>query len=449
MAMASDPSSTPPYASSPFDHPKADLILRSSDHVDFRVSKFILEVSSVFFANMFEASQANDDESRDGCPVVQMQEDSETLDSLLRIIYPRKDPILDDLPKLHAVLAAALKYEMEEATNLTGAVLRSFIPKEPLRVWAIAVRNRLEEEARAAATSFPPEMLDINAGAYHRLFRYHRLEAKASNLQILRSSGAHVMYLPRRHVVTAGQNTVAEGTPVRVLFGGRPTILLFEEDSVTLRTILGYVTPSRTPCLLIVIDAAKKKSAGPMGEIGGVRSFTSFLLARCHEAVSRHIMYHGESYTPILEIRRHRCIAMRAVPSLIKIVQTYRLQQIRGDEDGAIPIKSASGSKKSTTSIAWGYMPGTRTRAPMFIVGRTINNTLRRLGAARFVGHCIGVAPGDVDVARYICAQCSQPGDQAKLTEFSKTLHAQISDEINKVRLSSCYADHIMISGNA
>jgi len=193
----------PQIRRAPFDHPKADLILRSSDHVDFRVSKFILEVSSVFFASIFEASQANDEESRDGCPVVQMQEDSETLDSLLRIIYPRKDPILDDLPKLHAVLAAALKYEMEEATILTGTVLRSFIPKEPLRVWAIAVHNRLEEEARAAADemihqgisvldSFPPEMRDINAGAYYRLFRYHHLEASRATLQILRSFGSTV-----------------------------------------------------------------------------------------------------------------------------------------------------------------------------------------------------------------------------------------------------------------
>ncbi|KAH9930352.1 uncharacterized protein B0H18DRAFT_820217, partial [Fomitopsis serialis] len=167
----------------PFDDPEADFILRSSDRIDFRVSRFILRVSSDFFATMFVAGQAENEENRDGCPIVPMHEDSETLDSLLRIIYPKKAPILDDLAKIHAVLAAALKFDMEKPIDVVGATLCSFIPNEPLRVWAIAVRNRLEPEARAAADeivcqvdlsvfNFPPEMQHISAGAYYRLLRY-------------------------------------------------------------------------------------------------------------------------------------------------------------------------------------------------------------------------------------------------------------------------------------
>ncbi|TFY60662.1 hypothetical protein EVJ58_g5004 [Rhodofomes roseus] len=182
----------PPYALPPFDHPKADFIIRSSDLVDFRVSSFILEVASDVFATMLKVGNAEDEELRDGCPVVPVQEDSRILDSLLRIIYPQKAPALDDLPQVHAVLAAALKYDMTRAVEFASAALRSFIPTDPFRVWAIAVRNELEPEARAAAdeiirqhspvlavlTIFPSEMQHVTAGAYYRLLQYHRLKGK-------------------------------------------------------------------------------------------------------------------------------------------------------------------------------------------------------------------------------------------------------------------------------
>ncbi|KZT63744.1 hypothetical protein DAEQUDRAFT_770313 [Daedalea quercina L-15889] len=75
---------------------------------------------------------------------------------------------------------------MEKAIEVAGTALCSFAPKEPLRVWAIAVRHRLEAEARVAADemvrqcivvldTFPVEMQEICAGAYYRLLRYRRL----------------------------------------------------------------------------------------------------------------------------------------------------------------------------------------------------------------------------------------------------------------------------------
>jgi len=196
------PSEAPRYASIPFDDPTADLILRTSDGVDFRVFRVILRLASPVFASMLEVGQAppvaadrsqtGSDDLRDGCPVVPVQEDSTTLDSLLRIVYPMKDPAFGDLLSLHPVVAAALKYEMEEAVMLGSATLLSFVPKEPLSVWAIAVRNGFETEARAAADemmrqklpvldTFPTEMQDITAGAYYRLLQYRRLEGKVED----------------------------------------------------------------------------------------------------------------------------------------------------------------------------------------------------------------------------------------------------------------------------
>ena len=192
----------PRYASAPFDDRDADLILRSSDNIDFRVSRFILRLASPFFASMLEIgqtqseasgeAQANGDQVRDGCRVVPVQENGDTLDSLLRIIYPQKDPMLSDLVKVDAVMAAALKYEMEEAIALTGAKLLSFKSKEASRVWAIAVRHGLEPEARMAADELnrekisvldncPPEMQEVHAGAYYRLLQYRRLNGKVES----------------------------------------------------------------------------------------------------------------------------------------------------------------------------------------------------------------------------------------------------------------------------
>ncbi|EPT03026.1 hypothetical protein FOMPIDRAFT_1047388, partial [Fomitopsis schrenkii] len=157
----SEPPSTHDYASPPFNHPKADLILLSCDGVDFRVSKFILGVSSDFFATMFEAGQAPGDELRDGCPIVPVQEDSGTLNGPLRIIYPTITPDLDKHPNRDAILEAALKYDMKEANRVSTSSLRSLAPKTPLRIWIVAVRNRLEPETRVTASELLRQRISV------------------------------------------------------------------------------------------------------------------------------------------------------------------------------------------------------------------------------------------------------------------------------------------------
>lgn len=175
-----------PFAPAPFDNPQGDLILRSHDDVDFRVFQAILGVSSEFFSTMFEAGQAPNEEMRDGCPVVRVSEEKEALDGLLRIIYPTEAPVLNDLRIVRPILAAALKYDMEKPIQVAREALHTFVSKEPLRVWAIAVQYRLEGDARVAAEemvrqrlsvqdSTPPEICEIHAGAYYRLLQFKRL----------------------------------------------------------------------------------------------------------------------------------------------------------------------------------------------------------------------------------------------------------------------------------
>ena len=82
-------------AKKPFDIRTADIIIRTSDNVDFYVYKAILAIASPFFDDMFSLAQTaatpTDNVTQD--PVV-VSEDSDTMDCLLRLCYPTDDPTL-------------------------------------------------------------------------------------------------------------------------------------------------------------------------------------------------------------------------------------------------------------------------------------------------------------------------------------------------------------------
>ncbi len=119
----------------PFNIPDANLIVRSSDGVDFRVHKLVLAVSSPFFKDLLSLPQPSDGESVDGLPVVQFPEDSELLNSLFSMVYPLRpvipksyDQVLYMLGRLTVrsnvyykvlyLLAACQKYEMASVQSI-------------------------------------------------------------------------------------------------------------------------------------------------------------------------------------------------------------------------------------------------------------------------------------------------------------------------------------------
>ena len=71
-----------------FDISDANLIIRSSDLVKFRVHKSVLALVSPFFKDLLSLPQPSDSEIVDGLPVVQLPEGSELLDSLISMLYP-------------------------------------------------------------------------------------------------------------------------------------------------------------------------------------------------------------------------------------------------------------------------------------------------------------------------------------------------------------------------
>ncbi|KAH0836776.1 hypothetical protein J3R83DRAFT_8525 [Lanmaoa asiatica] len=150
------------YAAAPFDHAKADIILRASDNINFRVFKLFLSLASPFFETLLDIPQppqaSEDREIKDGLVVVPVTEDSKTLDALLRFCYPctlADDPNIEVLQDALDVLEAARKYSLDTIEKKARQAISNpkILEAEPLRGFAIAHRGRLREETLLAAKS--------------------------------------------------------------------------------------------------------------------------------------------------------------------------------------------------------------------------------------------------------------------------------------------------------
>ena len=150
----------PTHPAAPFDHTQADIILRSSDNIDFRVFKLFLSLASPFFETLFNIPQPADEnvdqELKDGLAVIPVTEDSKTLDTLLRFCYPctlADDPDLEVLKDAMDVLEAARKYSLDviEKKARKAIVNPKMLEAESLRCFVIAHRGRLREETLLAA----------------------------------------------------------------------------------------------------------------------------------------------------------------------------------------------------------------------------------------------------------------------------------------------------------
>jgi hypothetical protein len=176
-------------AGHPFNHPNADVILRSSDDkpVDFFVFKLLLTLASPFFELLLSLPQPLKDTEHD-IPVIRMAEDKDTLKLLLRFCLPIsmvESPRLSTLHELQMVLKAAMKLEMEGIQRYVRKELVEprFIESQPLRVFAIACHYGWSAEAKTAArytlrhpgnAPFIDELELITAATYYRLQEYHR-----------------------------------------------------------------------------------------------------------------------------------------------------------------------------------------------------------------------------------------------------------------------------------
>jgi hypothetical protein len=149
-------------AESPFDPTShtPDVILRSSDNVDFYVMKTFLAFSSPdVFAPMFTLPQTQHDiPSPSGLHIVPVAEDSKALRILLLYCYPldlQDEPKDNDVGDIARAVFAARKYAMDFAGKRIEKVFLSealsLLDRNPLHIYALACRYGFEELGRAAA----------------------------------------------------------------------------------------------------------------------------------------------------------------------------------------------------------------------------------------------------------------------------------------------------------
>lgn len=174
-----------------FNNPDADIVLRSSDGVDFHVDLAVLAMASPVFKDMTTLPTPSSQDTKEGLPIILLQDTSTTLELLLQLIHPAMYPNLlqvADLDTYSAVLKAADKYQMSKVAPMLVPVLIAphFLDTgaKALRMFAIANRygmRTLTQVSARALLAFPPphefdeepdELKDISARAYYRLLKY-------------------------------------------------------------------------------------------------------------------------------------------------------------------------------------------------------------------------------------------------------------------------------------
>ena len=169
MASTAEPlqEQAPPNrnAESPYDSTarNADIILRSSDLINFYVLKSFLSYVSPFFEDMFSLPSTTTNEIMNDFPVIAVAETSETIRLLLDLIYPHVDkPQIDNVALFLKVCKATQKYCMDIIENgLRKQIVTSHLTvSEPLRVYAVAIDLGWEEVALIAARNASKISLD-------------------------------------------------------------------------------------------------------------------------------------------------------------------------------------------------------------------------------------------------------------------------------------------------
>lgn len=132
-----------------------DLILRSADGVEFRVHSLLLRLSSKVFADMMSTPLAAGKEKETGdAQTIGLEEEAETVDTLLRWIYPvEKRPRIASLDDFKKYMPIVMKYDIRTALDSHYAAMESLdvISSNPCQAYAISVLYDIPGGVRAAA----------------------------------------------------------------------------------------------------------------------------------------------------------------------------------------------------------------------------------------------------------------------------------------------------------
>ncbi|KZP15748.1 hypothetical protein FIBSPDRAFT_866963 [Athelia psychrophila] len=142
-------------------NPRADIILRSADDVDFYTCRSLLSYASPVFESMFglppPVNAEDGDEIKGGRRVIKLAEDSIILERVLLFCYPRNvsvEPVgLQDVATAVMLLSTLDKYDMADSYNCVLGILRTspLVKDDPLRAFAVACRVKDLHMAKFAA----------------------------------------------------------------------------------------------------------------------------------------------------------------------------------------------------------------------------------------------------------------------------------------------------------
>lgn len=140
----------------PFD--SGDVVLRSSDNVTFHTHKAILSMASPLFKRVFSVQPPLPLDNPKGVLLHQdgavlMTEASDVLEHLLRTCYPLIPPKPRSLQLVEDTLVAAIKYDMGLPLKVLKESLTPFLDADPLAVYSVGCRLKLEDVAQQAAVS--------------------------------------------------------------------------------------------------------------------------------------------------------------------------------------------------------------------------------------------------------------------------------------------------------
>ncbi|KAG9031798.1 hypothetical protein FS837_002887 [Tulasnella sp. UAMH 9824] len=154
--------------SPPFDSESlGDCILRTPDGAEFKVVKAILYLGSTIFRDMFDIPPViNADDGETSLPIVPVEEDPETIQVLLQMLYPIEPTPINTLSLAKKLVAACDKYFVNPIKmqlylkNILSD--KQALKEDPLGCYALSWRLSLEEEAIAASRYL--HHIDISAG---------------------------------------------------------------------------------------------------------------------------------------------------------------------------------------------------------------------------------------------------------------------------------------------
>ncbi|RDB27139.1 hypothetical protein Hypma_004596 [Hypsizygus marmoreus] len=134
FAPSSWPKPPPARYSSLFSSEDGDVTFRSSDRILFNIHRKNLETNTAGFP---PGEFSTKDE------IVDLTEDSTTLELLFQFVYPKRHPDLDSIPFIHLarVAEAAEKYEVFPAVNICKIRMRGVLPRHPLEIACYADRH--------------------------------------------------------------------------------------------------------------------------------------------------------------------------------------------------------------------------------------------------------------------------------------------------------------------